>query len=166
MLRGQLNRYRYIFDINRLPYSVACITLLIVLTKTLPFWYLTSKHCHSNTVNILCNVSAASFPSVRDFGNSPQKLYLKHEFDKGMRELNKYKKKVITWNLTLKYLLLEHICLRVYKVLTTIKLQFTPQVLLTQVKANIWCYKLVTSDETSSDDFSDVESESEVYNFL
>ena len=69
LLREQLNRYRYIFDINHLPYSVACITLLIVLIKTLPFWYLTSKHCHSNTVNALCHDSAGSFPSVRDFLN-------------------------------------------------------------------------------------------------
>ena len=92
LLRGQLNRYRYIFDINCLPYSGACITLLIVLTKTLPFWFLTSKHCHSNTVNVLYHVSAASFRPVRDFRNSPQKVYLKHEFHKGMRELNKYKK--------------------------------------------------------------------------
>ena len=71
MLRGQLNRYRYIYDINRLLYSVAYIALLIVLTKTLPFWYLASKHCHSNTVNVLCHAFAASFPSVRDFRNSP-----------------------------------------------------------------------------------------------
>ena len=67
MLRGQLNRYRYIFDINRLPYSVACITFLIVLTKTLQFWYLLSKNYRSNTINVLFHVSAASFPSVRDF---------------------------------------------------------------------------------------------------
>ena len=60
LLRGDLTRYRYIFDINRLPYSVA-------LTKMLPFWYLTSKHCHSNTVNVFCHVSAGSFSSVRDF---------------------------------------------------------------------------------------------------
>ena len=52
LLRGQLNRYRYIFEKNRLPYRVAYITLVIVLTKTLPFWYLTSKHCHSNTIYI------------------------------------------------------------------------------------------------------------------
>ena len=71
LLRGQLNRHRYIFDINRLPYSVACITLIIVLTKTLPFWYLTSKHRHRNTVNVLGHVSAARFPSVRDFRSSP-----------------------------------------------------------------------------------------------
>ena len=69
------NRYRYIFDINRLPCSVACITVLIVLTKPLQFWYLTSKHCHSNTLNVLCHVSAASFPSVRDFRNSPVLIY-------------------------------------------------------------------------------------------
>ena len=37
LLRGQLNRYRYIFEINHLPYSVACITVLIVWTKTFPF---------------------------------------------------------------------------------------------------------------------------------
>ena len=71
LLRGKLNRYRYILDINRLPYSVACIALLIVLTKTLPFWYLTSKHCHSNTLNVLLHFSAASCSSVRDFCNSP-----------------------------------------------------------------------------------------------
>ena len=71
LLRGQLNRYRYIFDINCLPYSVVCITLLIALTKTLRFWSLTSKHCHSNTVNVLCHVSVTSFPPVRDFRNSP-----------------------------------------------------------------------------------------------
>ena len=71
LLRGQLNRYRYIFDINCLPYSAACITLLIALTKTLPFWFFMSKHCHSNTVNVLCHVSAISFPPVRDFRNSP-----------------------------------------------------------------------------------------------
>ena len=95
MLRGQLNRYRYIFDINRLPYSVSFMTLLIALAKTLPFCFLTSKHCHSNTVNVLCHVSATSFPPLRDFRNSPSKIDLKHEFDKGMHELNKYKKKNI-----------------------------------------------------------------------
>ena len=53
LLKGQLNRYRYIFDISRLPYSVACITLPIVLTKTLPYIYIyiyiyiyVSLHCH------------------------------------------------------------------------------------------------------------------------
>ena len=89
----ELNRYRYIFDINCLPYTVPCITLLIALAKTLPFWFLMSKHCQSNTVNVLCHVSATSFPLVRDFCNSPENVYLKHEFDKAMSELNKYKKK-------------------------------------------------------------------------
>ena len=59
----------------------------------LPFWYLMSKPCHSNTVNVLCHVSAASFLSVRDFCNSPEKVNLKHEFEKGMYELNKYEEK-------------------------------------------------------------------------
>ena len=79
-LREQLNRYRYILDINRLPCSVAYFTLLITLTKTLPFWYFTSKHYHSNTVNVLCHVSGASFPSFREFCNSPihQLLYFFH----------------------------------------------------------------------------------------
>ena len=68
--------------------------LLINLAKTLPFWYLTSKHCYSYTVNAPCHVSARSFPPVREFRNSPEKVYLKHEFDKGMREFNKYQKKI------------------------------------------------------------------------
>ena len=54
LLRGKLNRYRNIFDINPLRNSVPCITRLIVLTKTLPFSYLTSRHCHSNTANVFC----------------------------------------------------------------------------------------------------------------
>ena len=70
LLRGQLNRCKYIFDLNRLD---CCLNhdLLIVLTETLLFWYLTSKHCHGNTVNVLCHVLAGSFPPCRDFCNSP-----------------------------------------------------------------------------------------------
>ena len=59
----------------------------------LAFWFLTTKDFQSNTVNVLYNVSATSFTPVRDFCNSPSKAYLKHVFDKGMRELNKYQKK-------------------------------------------------------------------------
>ena len=95
LLRGQLNRSRYIYDINCLSYGVACIALLIALTKTLPFLFLTSRNCHSNTVNVLCHVSAGSFPPVREFCNSPQKVYLKYKFDKGMCELNNCKKKKV-----------------------------------------------------------------------
>ena len=83
LLRGQLNWFRYIFDINRLPCTVACFTLLIIFTKILPHWYLISKHYHSNTVNVFRRVSAASFPSVKGFRNSPKKIYLKHKFEKG-----------------------------------------------------------------------------------
>ena len=68
---------------------------LIALTKTLPFLFLTSRNCHSNTVNVLCHVSAGSFPPVREFCNSPQKVYLKYKFDKGMCELNNCKKKKV-----------------------------------------------------------------------
>ena len=78
---------------NSLPYSVSCITFLIALTKMLPFWFFTSKHCDSNTINVLCHVSEASFPPVTNFHNSPSTVYLKHKFDKGTRELNKCKKK-------------------------------------------------------------------------
>ena len=66
---------------------------MIAFAKMIPFWFLTSKHCHTNTVNVLLQVSATSFPPVRDFRNSPEKVYLKDKFDKGMREFNKYKKK-------------------------------------------------------------------------
>ena len=70
------------------------MTLLIALAKMSSFWFLASKHCHSNTVNVLYRVFATSFPPVRDFRNSLEKVHLKREFDKGMRELNKYKKKI------------------------------------------------------------------------
>ena len=66
---------------------------VIALSKRLPFWSSMSKHCHSNTVNVLCYVLATSFLPVRDFCNSSKKIFLKHEFDKGMRELNRYMKK-------------------------------------------------------------------------
>ena len=36
LLRGQLNRYRYIFNVDRLPYNVVCIITLIAFTETLP----------------------------------------------------------------------------------------------------------------------------------
>ena len=70
------------------------MTLRIALAKMSPFSFLTSKHCHSNTVNVLSHVSATSVPPVRDFRISPEKVDLKHEFEKCMRESNKYKKKI------------------------------------------------------------------------
>ena len=70
------------------------MTLLIALAKMSPFCFLMSNHYQSNTVNVLYHVPATSFPPVRDFCNSPEKVYLKHEFDKGMREFNKYQKKI------------------------------------------------------------------------
>ena len=51
------------------------MTLLIASAKMLPFSFLTSKHRHSKTVNVLCHVSATSFPPGRDFRNSPKKVY-------------------------------------------------------------------------------------------
>ena len=67
--------------------------LLIALTKTLPFWFSTSQHCDGNTINFVCHVSEGSFPPVTNSHNSPSTVYLKHKFDKGMRELNKCEQK-------------------------------------------------------------------------
>ena len=50
LLRGPLNRYRYIYDINCLPYSVACNTPLIVLTKTVPFLKRTKTKTKGNMI--------------------------------------------------------------------------------------------------------------------
>ena len=60
-----------ITDNNHLLNSNAFTVLLIVLAKTLSFWYLISKICYCNTVGVLCHFSAASFPLFRDFRNSP-----------------------------------------------------------------------------------------------
>ena len=59
----------------------------------LPFRHLSSKHISTNIV--FCHVSAVSFVLVRVLCNSPEKVYLKHEFEKGLNELNKNKKKII-----------------------------------------------------------------------
>ena len=49
---------------------------------------------NGSTVNVRCHVSATSVPPVRDFRISPEKIDLKEKSEKGMREWNKYKKKI------------------------------------------------------------------------